>query len=83
MSFIFGAFVEVEDVFQCQKVRGCGRPSAGFGVVDLVYDVGGAIATELVFWGASELLGDRRPRRLIFLGNGEVGLRLPLPPLRF
>lgn len=39
---------ELVDAAVCHKYHTCGTPDAGFGVVDLVYDIAGAIVTETI-----------------------------------
>jgi len=48
---IGGALYELQDWGQCAQRHACGHPDAGFGVVDLAYDVAGAVALELVVAG--------------------------------
>jgi len=48
---IGGALYELQDWGQCTQRHACGRPDAGFGLVDLAYDVAGAAALELLVSG--------------------------------
>src|SRR5204863_186297 len=56
---IGGVGLELADYVQCRQAHSCGREDAGFGFVDLGYDVAGAVATELLIAGLKHVPGLR------------------------
>ena len=58
--FIGGVGLELADYVQCRQTHSCGREDAGFGFVDLGYDVAGAVATELLIAGLKHVPGLKR-----------------------
>ena len=52
-----GVGLELADYVQCRQTHSCGREVAGFGFVDLGYDVAGAVATELLIAGLKHVPG--------------------------
>ncbi len=57
---IGGVGLELADYVQCRQTHSCGREDAGFGFVDLGYDVAGAVATELLIAGLKHVPGLKR-----------------------
>jgi hypothetical protein len=57
---IGGIGLEMADYVQCRQAHSCGREDAGFGLIDLGYDVAGAVATELLMAGLKRVPGLKR-----------------------
>ena len=57
---IGGVGLELADYVHCRQTHSCGREDAGFGFVDLGYDVAGAVATELLIAGLKHVPGLKR-----------------------
>ncbi len=57
---IAGAGWEMTDYLRCRQARSCGRPDAGFGLLDLTYDIAGAAAVELLLFGLKRVPGLKR-----------------------
>src|SRR5256885_4189439 len=60
---IGGIGLEMADYVQCRQMHSCGREDRGFGVVDLGYDIAGAVATELLVAGRERRTGWERRLR--------------------
>ena len=79
LVMIVGGFLELMDYAWCRREGNCGRIDTGFGIVDIFYNAGGAVATELVFYGARRALGSGAKNARFGFTSRSIFISISLP----